>query len=64
VEIGEWRWTGSHVDGEPFAMRGVIVLGVEDEHIAWGRLYMEGVEAGGAGIDEMVQETYRPPSTE
>jgi len=25
-----------------------------------GRLYMEPVEEGGADIDEMVQETYRP----
>ena len=64
VEIGEWRWSGNHTDGTPFAMRGVIVLGVEDEQIAWGRLYMDAVEADGGGIDQMVQETYRPPSTE
>jgi ketosteroid isomerase-like protein len=60
VEIGEWRWSGTHVDGSAFAMRGVTVLGVTDDHIAWGRLYMEVVEEGGADIDEMVQETYRP----
>ncbi len=22
VEIGEWDWRGTHVDGSPFAMRG------------------------------------------
>jgi len=60
VEIGEWRWSGRHVDGSTFAMRGMTVLGVMDDHIAWGRLYMEIVEEDGADIDEMVQETYRP----
>ena len=60
VEVGEWRWQGTHVDGAPFEMRGVIVLGVEHGLIAWGRLYMEPVEQGGADINEMVQETYRP----
>ena len=36
------------------------MLGIEDEHIAWGRLYMEPVEADGVEIDEMVRDTYRP----
>lgn len=62
VEISEWRWSGTHSDGAPFEMRGTTVLGIESERIAWGRLYMEPVEHDGAGIDEMVQETYRPPS--
>ena len=61
VEVGEWDWHGTHLDGSAFAMRGVIVLGTEDGRIVWGRLYMEPVEQGGAGIDEMVRETYRPP---
>ena len=43
-------------------MAGATVFGVEDGRLAWGRLYMEPVEQGGADIDEMVQETYRPPS--
>ena len=60
IEIGEWRWRGTYADGSPFAMDGVIVLGIEDSRIAWGRLYMEQVEADGAGIDEMVRDTYRP----
>jgi hypothetical protein len=42
-------------------MRGVTVMGVDGDQIAWGRLYMEVVEADGAGIDQMVRETYRPP---
>ena len=62
VEIGEWRWSGTHLDGAPFEMRGVSVLGVENERVAWGRLYMEPVDRGDVGIDDMVQETYRPPA--
>jgi len=34
------------------------------EQIAWGRLYMEVVEQDGADIDQMVRDTYRPPTTE
>src|SRR5947207_5930814 len=60
VEIGEWRWRGTHSDGSPFAMQGVTVMRIEAEQIAWGRLYMEMVERDGAEIDEMVRETYRP----
>lgn len=62
VEVGEWRWRGTHEDGSPFAMEGVIVVGLRGDQIAWGRLYMEPVEQGGSDIDEMVQETYRPRS--
>jgi ketosteroid isomerase-like protein len=62
VEVGEWRWHGTHTDGSLFRMEGVIVVGVQRGQIAWGRLYMEPVEQGGANIDEMVQDTYRPPA--
>ena len=61
VEIGEWRWRGTHTDGTPFAMQGVTVMGIEGTHIAWGRLYMDVVEQDGGDIDAMVRETYRPP---
>lgn len=37
-------------------------VGVVEDRIAWGRLYMEPVELEGAGIEEMVRETYRPPT--
>ncbi len=64
IAIGEWRWRGTRTDGSPFAMRGVTVMGIEDDRIAWGRLYMEVVEREGADIDQMVREAYRPPDTE
>jgi ketosteroid isomerase-like protein len=62
-EIAEWRWFGSHRDGEAFDMCGVTVLGTRDGRIAWGRLYMEPVTRDGINIDEMVQDTYRPSGT-
>lgn len=61
VEIGEWDWRGTYTDGRPFVMRGVTVMGVADDRITWGRLYMEAVEEGGGDIREMVEDTYRPP---
>jgi ketosteroid isomerase-like protein len=60
VELGEWRWQGTHTDGSSFGMHGVIVIGVRDDQIVWGRLYMEPIDQGDTNIDEMVQETYRP----
>jgi ketosteroid isomerase-like protein len=60
IEFGEWHWHGTYTDASPFGMRGVIVAGIRDDRIAWGRLYMEPVEHGGADIDQMVEETYRP----
>jgi ketosteroid isomerase-like protein len=60
VEVGEWRWQGTYTDGSPFGMQGVIVTGVQNNRITWGRLYMELVDQDGADINEMVQQTYRP----
>ena len=62
VEIGEWHWSGTHADGASFEMRGMTLLAIENDRIAWGRLYMEPVEHDGRDIDEMVRESYRPPS--
>jgi hypothetical protein len=57
----EMSWKGTHRDGSPFLMRGVTVLGVRDDKIAWARLYMEPVEQGGGDIEAAVRELYRPP---
>ena len=61
VEFGEWRWSGTHLDGAPFAMCGVTVMGIEDGRVAWGRMYLEPVDREEVDIDQMVRETYRPP---
>ena len=52
----EWRWQGTHEDGSPLDMAGVIVFGVRDGAIASARLYIEPVEAAGEGIDAVVSE--------
>jgi ketosteroid isomerase-like protein len=52
----EWRWRGTHEDGSPLDMAGVIVGGVQDGRLAWARLYVEPVEPGGEGIDAAVRE--------
>jgi limonene-1,2-epoxide hydrolase len=52
----EWRWSGTHEDGSRLEMVGVIVFGVRDGRLAWARLYVEPIEAGGEGIDAAVRE--------
>jgi ketosteroid isomerase-like protein len=53
----EWEWTGTHSDGAPFAMRGVTVQGVQQDRIAWVRLYMEPVQEGAGGADEGIRQS-------
>jgi ketosteroid isomerase-like protein len=55
-EWSEWRWAGTRGDGSPLDMAGVMVLGVRDGRIAWGRLYIEPVEAQEEGIDAAVRK--------
>ncbi len=52
----EWRWRGTHADNSRLEMAGVIVMGVRDGLISWGRLYVEPIEQAGAGIDAAVAE--------
>jgi ketosteroid isomerase-like protein len=56
VEWSEWRWQGTHDDGSPLDMAGVIVCGVRDSLLTWARLYVEPVERGGAGITAAVRQ--------
>ncbi len=46
----EWRWTATGLK-----MAGVTLLGVEEDRIVWGRLYMEPVEEDGENIDEAMR---------
>lgn len=52
----EWRWTGTRGDGSILDMTGVTVFGVRDGRIAWGRLYVEPVQAEEETIQEAVQQ--------
>ena len=49
----EWRWTGTRAEGSRLDACGVCVFGVRNGLVAWGRLYMEDVEAG-SGIEAAV----------
>jgi ketosteroid isomerase-like protein len=55
TEWSEWHWTGTHRDGTPLELAGVIVCGVADGRLRWARLYIEPVERGGAGIEAAVR---------
>jgi ketosteroid isomerase-like protein len=54
--FAEVRWTGTKADGSPLDEGGVIVLGVRDDRVAWGRLYVAEVERAGDGIDAVVRD--------
>jgi ketosteroid isomerase-like protein len=50
----EIHWTGTKADGTPFEERGVLIMGIRDDRISWGRLYAEEVEGEGADINAVV----------
>jgi hypothetical protein len=52
---GEWIWRGTKEDGTPLEERGVIIMGIRNGKIAWGRLYVEEAEREGADITETVR---------
>jgi ketosteroid isomerase-like protein len=51
----EIYWTGTKADGTALEERGVLILGIGDDRIAWGRLYADEVEREGADIDAVVR---------
>jgi ketosteroid isomerase-like protein len=51
----EVHWTGTKVDGTPFEERGVLIVGIREDRITWGRLYVDEVELEGADIDAVVR---------
>src|SRR5205085_419917 len=51
----EVHWTGTKADGTPLDERGVIVMGVNEDRVAWGRLYVDEVQRGDPGIDAVVR---------
>ena len=52
----EVHWTGTKANGDALDERGVLVMGMRDDKIAWGRLYVDEVEQEGADIDETVRQ--------
>ena len=57
----EWQWSGTRADGTRLDTRGACVFGVRAGRLAWGRLYMEDVEAG-RGIEAAVTAMAAGPS--
>jgi limonene-1,2-epoxide hydrolase len=55
----EWVWSGHRGDGSIFDARGVIVMGIAHDHIAWARLYMEETEQDSADINVTVKHLTR-----
>jgi ketosteroid isomerase-like protein len=55
VVFVEVHWTGTKVDGTSLEERGVIIMGMRKDRIAWGRLYVDEVEPGSADIDAVVR---------
>ena len=49
-------------DGEGLVMAGVIVAGVREDRIVWGRLYIEPIEAVDESIDAAVRKMAGRPS--
>ena len=56
VVFSEVHWTGTKADGTTLDERGVIVMGVRDDHVAWGRLYVDEVARDSPGIDAVVRD--------
>ena len=60
VEIGEWRWRGTHTDGAAFAMDGVIVLGIVDARDRLGTA-LHGAGGSGRRRDRRDGSRHLPP---
>ena len=52
----EWEWRGTRKDNSKLLVRGVMIIGIREDRITWGRLYVEPVEMNGKGIEAAVEE--------
>ncbi len=55
VVFVEIHWTGTKANATPLDERGVVILGIDDDRIAWARLYVDEVNSEGTGIDAVVR---------
>src|SRR5437868_107707 len=49
----EWRAYGTARSGAILELRGVIIFGVQDDRVAWSRMYLEPVEQEGLSLSEL-----------
>jgi len=56
----EWRAYGTARSGAMLELRGVIIFGIQDDLVAWSRMYLEPVEQG-LSLDDMAGVGSRQP---
>lgn len=56
----EWRAYGTARSGATLELRGVIIFGIQDDLVAWSRMYLEPVEQG-LSLDDMAGVGSRQP---
>jgi len=57
----EWDWSGTRPDGQSLTMRGVTILGVDQEAATWARFYMEPVSDDGVAVTAAVRDQVGTP---
>jgi ketosteroid isomerase-like protein len=57
----EWRAYGTARSGATLELRGVIIFGIQDDLVAWSRMYLEPVEHEGLTLEELAGVEPRPP---
>jgi ketosteroid isomerase-like protein len=57
----EWRAYGTARSGATLELRGVIIFGLQDDLVAWSRMYLEPVEQEGLTLEELAGVEPRPP---
>lgn len=55
----EWRWSGTHVLGYSFNAGGVMVFGLDGEHIRWARVYTEIVQTAGPNWEAVLDDVLK-----
>ncbi len=56
----EWEMRGTHRDGSPHRMRGVVIFGVRDLRAEWARFYLEPAHDTGEDATEAVRRVVAP----
>ena len=51
----EWELTGTRGDGSRHHLCGVMLFGLRENRAAWGRFYLEPVDADAAGVDAAIR---------
>jgi ketosteroid isomerase-like protein len=57
----EWEFAGNRLDGEPFLMRGVTIMHVQDGRATRARFFLEPVEADAEEVNAAVRRLVAAP---